>query len=45
MVIIFANRKLERYANDLSYAQHKLGNNQAIILHKRLSDLYDAENF
>ncbi len=45
MVIIFANRKLERYANDFSYAQRKLGDNQAKLLHKRLNDLYDAENF
>ena len=45
MNIIFANKKLEKYANDFSLAQRKLGNNQAILLHKRLNDLYDAENF
>jgi proteic killer suppression protein len=45
MVIIFADRKLEKYANDYSLAQRKLGNNQAKLLHKRLNDLYDAENF
>lgn len=45
MNIIFANRKLEKYANDFSLAQRKLGNNQAIYLHKRLNDLYDAKNF
>jgi len=45
MNIIFADRKLEKYANDFSLAQRKLGNNQAKILHKRLNDLYDADNF
>lgn len=45
MDIIFADRKLEKYANDYSLAQRKLGNNQAKLLHKRLNDLHDAENF
>ncbi len=45
MDIIFADRKLEKYANDFSLAQRKLGNNQAKLLHKRLNDLYDAKNF
>lgn len=45
MDIIFADRKLEKYANDFSLAKRKLGNNQAKLLHKRLNDLYDAENF
>ena len=45
MNIIFADRKLEKYSNDFSLAQRKLGNNQAILLHKRLNDLHDAENF
>jgi toxin HigB-1 len=45
MEIIFADRKLEKYANDFSLAQRKLGTDQAKLLHKRLNDLYDAENF
>lgn len=45
MDIIFADRTLEKYANDFSLAQRKLGDNQAKLLHKRLNDLYDAENF
>lgn len=45
MNIIFADRKLEKYANDFSLTQRKLGKNQAKLLHKRLNDLYDAENF
>lgn len=45
MNIIFANRKLEKYANDYKLAQRKLGNLQAELLHKRLNDLYDAESF
>lgn len=45
MNIIFADRKLEKYAKDFSLAQRKLGNNQAKFLHKRLNDLYDAKNF
>ncbi|MBU1097316.1 MAG: killer suppression protein HigA [Bacteroidetes bacterium] len=45
MDIIFANRKLEKFANDFSLAQRKLGKIQAELLHKRLNDLYDAENF
>jgi len=45
MIITFADRKLEKYANDFSLAQRKLGSNQAKLLHKRLNDLYDAENF
>ena len=45
MNIIFADRKLEKYANDYRLAQRKLGINQAKLLHIRLNDLYDAENF
>lgn len=44
MIITFADRKLEKYLNDYRYAQRKLGNNQAKLLHKRLNDLQDAEN-
>jgi proteic killer suppression protein len=45
MNIIFADRKLEKYANDYKLAQRKLGKLQAELYHKRLNDLYDAENF
>lgn len=45
MNIIFADRTIEKYANDYSLAQRKLGFNQAKRLHLRLNDLYDAENF
>lgn len=45
MDIIFADRKLENYANDFSLAKRKLGNIQAKLLHKRLNDFHDAENF
>lgn len=45
MDIIFADRKLEKLANDFNLAQRKLGSNQAMLLHKRLNDLHDAENF
>lgn len=45
MDIIFADRKLEKYANDFSLAQRKLGYNQAKLLHKRINDLYDAIDF
>jgi len=45
MNIIFADRKLEKYANDFKLSQRKLGNLQAELLQKRLNDLYDAESF
>lgn len=45
MNIIFADRKLEKYANDYKLAQRKLGSKQAELYHKRLNDLYDAESF
>ena len=45
MNIIFADRKLEKYANDYKLALRKLGYLQADLLHKRLNDLYDAESF
>lgn len=45
MDIIFADRKLEKLANDFRLAQRKLGNNQAMLLHKRLNDIRDADNF
>lgn len=45
MNIIFADRKLEKYAYDYKLAQRKLGNKQAELFHKRLNDLYDADSF
>lgn len=45
MNIIFADRKLEKFANDYGLAQRKLGSLQAKLYHQRLNDLYDAENF
>lgn len=45
MDIIFANKKLEKFANDIKLTERKLGYNQAILLHKRINDFYDAENF
>lgn len=45
MNIIFADRKFEKYAYDYKLAQHKLGNKQAELFHKRLNDLYDADSF
>lgn len=45
MDITFANRKLEKYGNDFSLAQKKLGNERASKYHQRLGDMRDAESF
>jgi proteic killer suppression protein len=45
MNIIFADKKLEKYAQDYSLAQRKLGSIQAKLYHQRLNDLYDADSF
>ena len=45
MNIIFADRKLEKYANNYSIAQRKLGSIQAELYHQRLNDLHDADSF
>lgn len=45
MDIIFANKKLEKYANSFSDAQKKLGNDRATKYHQRLGDIRDAESF
>lgn len=45
MNIIFADRKLEKYAHDYKLAQRKLGCLQAKLFQQRLNDLYDAESF
>ncbi len=45
MNIIFADRKLEKYENDYSLAQRKLGSIQAKLYLQRLNDLRDADSF
>lgn len=45
MNITFANKKLEKWANNFSFAQKKLGNERAAKYHQRLGDLRDAESF
>ena len=38
MDITFANRKLEKYGNNFTLAQRKLGNDRATKYHQRLGD-------
>jgi proteic killer suppression protein len=45
MDITFADKKLEKWANNFAFAQQKLGNDRAIKYHQRLGDLRDAESF
>ena len=45
MDITFANKKLEKWANNFTLAQKKLGNERAVKYHQRLGDLRDAESF
>ncbi len=45
MDIIFANKKLEKWANNSAVAKKKLGNIRADKYHQRLDDLRDAESF
>lgn len=45
MDITFANRKLEKWANNFALAQRKLGNERAIKHHQRLGDMRDVESF
>lgn len=45
MNIIFANKKLEKMANNFALSKKKLGNKRAIKYHQRLNDIYDVENF
>lgn len=45
MDIIFANRKLEKYGNNFTLAQRKLGNARATKYHQRLGDMRDIESF
>ncbi len=45
MNITFANKKLEKWANNYATAQKKLGNERAKKYHQRLGELFDAESF
>ena len=45
MNIIFANKKLEKWANNFDFAQKKLGIDRATKYHKRLGDIRDIESF
>jgi toxin HigB-1 len=45
MVITFADRKLEKWANNFALALKKLGNDRATKYHQRLADMLDAESF
>jgi len=45
MIITFADKKLEKWANDFALALKKLGNERATKYHQRLEDMSDAESF
>lgn len=45
MNIIFANKKLEKWANNFDIAQKKLGLGRATKYHQRLGDMRDVESF
>lgn len=45
MNITFANKKLEKWANNFAQAQKKLGNERAAKYHQRLGDIRDIESF
>lgn len=45
MNITFANKKLEKWANNIALAQKKLGNERAVKYHQRLGDIHDVESF
>ncbi len=45
MIINFANKKLEKLANNFAFAQKKLGNDRAVKYHQRLGDMRDIESF
>jgi hypothetical protein len=42
MDITFANKKLEKWANNFAIAQKKLGNDRATKYHQRLGDMRDV---
>lgn len=45
MDIIFADKKLEKWANNFALAQKRLGNERAAKYHQRLGDMRDANSF
>ena len=45
MDIIFADKKLEKLANNFVLAQKKFGNERAAKYHQRLGDMRDVESF
>lgn len=45
MDIIFADRKLEKLANNFPLAQKKLGIERATKYHQRIEDMQDVESF
>jgi len=45
MDITFANKKLEKWANNFALAQKKLGNDRATKYHQRHGDMRDVESF
>ena len=45
MDITFANRKLEKWANNFALAQKKLGSERAAKYHQRIDDMRDTDSF
>lgn len=45
MNITFANKKLEKWANNFALAKKNLGNDRATKYHQRLGDMRDVESF
>lgn len=45
MDITFADKKLEKWANNFVLAKKKLGNDRAAKYHQRLGDIRDVESF
>lgn len=45
MDIIFADKKLEKYANDYNLSQRKMGDRRAKLYQTRLQDMYDTVSF
>lgn len=45
MDITFANKKLEKLANNFGLAQRKMGNDRATKYHQRLGDMRDVESY
>ncbi len=45
MNVTFADKKLEKWANNFALAQKKLGNSRATKYHQRLDDMRDVDSF